>query len=248
MIHTRIIPTLLLNASGGLVKTVRFGARTYIGDPINAVRIFNEKEVDELLLLDVDAQSEGYEPRYELIEDIAGEAFMPLAYGGGISSVDQIARLLRGGLEKVVLSTSAVLNPGLVTAGAERFGSQSITVCMDIRKKWWGGYRVTSRGGKVCHSLSPAQWAVALSRAGAGEIIVNSIDRDGTWRGYDLRLLRMVTQSSDVPVVACGGASSTEDLLRAVSAGCTAVAAGSLFVYNSRGGGVLINYARPDCL
>lgn len=240
--RVRVIPTLLLNSAGGLVKTIRFGKRTYIGDPINAVRIYTEKRVDELILLDIDATREGRPPRFESVEEIAGEAFMPIGYGGGIRSVEDMAVLFRGGVEKVVLSSAAITDPGLVSAGAERFGSQSVVVCLDIRRTWYGGYVVTTESGRKVHRGSPEHWARRMKDAGAGEIIVNTIHRDGTYRGYDLDLLRRVSRAVDVPVVACGGAATPDDFSAAIESGCSAVAAGSMFVYAGSARGILITY------
>jgi cyclase len=244
MRRIRVIPTLLMNSSGGLVKTVQFGKRTYIGDPINAVRIFNEKNVDELLLLDIDAMRENRLPAFDLIEDIVGEAFMPVGYGGGIKTINDMARLFRSGVEKVVLGSAAVTNPELIREAADRFGSQSIVVCLNVRKDWWGRYNVTTVSGTRRHSGTPEYWAEGACSAGAGEIIIYSIDRDGTYRGYDLPLLFRITQAVDVPVVACGGASRREDFVEAVNIGCAAVGAGSIFVYHGSQRGILITY--PD--
>jgi cyclase len=244
MRRVRVIPTLLLNSSGGLVKTVRFTKRTYIGDPINAVKIFNDKKVDELVLLDIDATRENRLPAFNLIEDIVSEAFMPVGYGGGIKTVNDMARLFRSGVEKVVLSSAAVADLELIRKGADRFGSQSIVVCLDVRKGWWGRYNVTTRSGTRRHLGTPEDWAQKACLAGAGEVIIYSIDRDGTYRGYDLSLLVRINQAVEVPVVACGGAGSKEDFAAAVNVGCDAVAAGSVFVYHGAQRGVLITY--PD--
>lgn len=243
MSHTRVIPVLLLDTSGRLVKTIRFGKRTYIGDPINAVKIFNKKEVDELLVLDIDASREGYSPRFDIIEDIVSEAFMPVGYGGGISNVDQMAQLYRCGLEKVVICSSAFSTPALLTSAAERFGSQSVVVSIDVKPRWCQGHRVYTHGGTRSTVLSPVHYAQQVTALGAGELIVNSVDRDGTYRGYDIPLLQKISSAVDVPVVACGGACNIEDFFQATSSGgCHAVAAGSMFVYRGPGQGVLINY------
>ncbi len=242
MRRVRIIPVLLLDSAGGLVKTVRFGKRTYIGDPINAVRIFNDKGVDELILLDIDATREGREPSYSLIEDIAGEAFMPVGYGGGITSVAQIQQLLRCGLEKVVLSTAAHENPRLVRDASRESGSQSVVVCVDVKRSLFGPVVVT-RGGGSKIKLSPQEAASRAVEAGAGELIVQSVDRDGTFCGYDESLLASITCRVPVPVIALGGARTMEDFHAAVAAaGCSAAAAGSKFVYQGIGRGILISY------
>jgi cyclase len=241
----RVVPTLLLNASGGLVKTVGFQDRTYIGDPINTVRIFNAKGVDELILLDIDASRDDQPAKIDLIRDIVSEAFMPVGYGGGIKSVDQMVELFRCGVEKVILSTAAVEDPDIIPAASARFGSQSVVACLDVKRRLFSGYGVTSRGGESRHEGTPEAWAKRLCDQGAGEVIVYNIDRDGSYRGYDLKLMRRIVSAIDVPVVACGGASSREDLVAAVDCGCSAVAAGSLFVYQSRGKGILISYTDP---
>ena len=188
-----MIPTLLIDRDGRLVKTVKFGARTYIGDPINAVRIFNQKQVDELVLLDIDASRDGREPAYGVIEDIVSEAFMPVAYGGGITTADGIGRLLRSGIEKVVLSTAAAEKPALVAEAAERYGNQAISVCLQVKRSLLGGAGVKVRSGGTDCRISPVDAARQAVARGAGEIIVYAIDRDGTFKGYDLPLLADVS-------------------------------------------------------
>ncbi|HIF00358.1 MAG: AglZ/HisF2 family acetamidino modification protein [Fuerstiella sp.] len=243
MRRIRVIPTLLLNADGGLVKTTKFAKRTYIGDPINAVKIYNEKEVNELLLLDIDATREGREPRYDLIEDIVSEAFMPIGYGGGITSVDQMARLFQLGMEKVVLSTAAQEIPGLVRSASERFGAQSVVVCLDAKRSWVRKCSVYTHCGMKNTGLSPVAAAQVAVEQGAGEIVVYSMERDGTYSGYDLELLRSVSAAVRVPVIACGGARNVDDFYPAIAqAGGSAVAAGSMFVFQGAQRGVLISY------
>jgi cyclase len=245
----RVIPILLIDRDARLVKTVRFSARTYIGDPINAVRIFNQKEVDELILLDIDAARERRKPAYATIESIVSEAFMPVAYGGGIRTADEIGRLLRLGIEKVVLSTAAFERPALVTEAAERHGNQAIAVCLPVKRGLLGHYRVKTKSGCEEIGLSPEVAASSVVERGAGELIIYSIDRDGTFQGYDLALLKRVSEAVRVPVVACGGAASIEDFKRAVvHGGCQAVAAGSMFVYQGKTRGVLITYPTPGRL
>jgi cyclase len=244
MKRVRVIPTLLLNTSGGLVKTIGFGNRTYLGDPINAVKIFNEKEVDELLLLDIDASKSGRPPAYATIEDIASEAFMPVGYGGGIRSLEDMDRLFYSGIEKIILSTAALKDLGLVKQAVDRFGAQSVVGCLDVRPSWLG-YRVTICSGAITIKGNPEVWAKKLAEAGVGELIVNNISRDGTYRGYDLALLKTISDSVTIPVVACGGAANVNDFHLAIAAGCSAVAAGSLFVYQGRQKGVLISYPGP---
>jgi cyclase len=238
----RVIPTLLLDGRGRLVKTVKFDKRTYIGDPINAVRIFNGKEVDELLLLDIDATKDGRAPDYEAIEEIVSEAFMPVGYGGGIRSMDEVTRLFQCGIEKVVIS-SAATDLGLIAEASQRFGAQSVAVCLQVRRGLMGGYSVRFNSGAAGSGEKPEDFARKVVQAGAGELIVYAIDRDGAYKGYDLPLLKAVSSAVDVPVVACGGARNIDDFRAAVAeAGCSAVAAGSLFVYRSAGQGVLISY------
>lgn len=243
MRRIRVIPTLLLNSSGGLVKTIKFGNRTYIGDPINAVKIFNEKCVDELVLLDIDATRDGREPDYSLIEDIASEAFMPIGYGGGIRSTAQMATLFRLGLEKVIVSTALYESPKLVSDAAQQFGSQSVVACLDVRTSVLGKRTVYVRSGTKSTRMDPVAAAKRAANDGAGEIIVYSINADGAYRGYDMKLLGAVASSVSVPVIACGGARNLDDFYDAVvGAGCSAVAAGSMFVYQGNTRGVLISY------
>jgi cyclase len=244
MNKTRVIPVLLLHGKG-LVKTVKFKDPKYIGDPINSVRIFNEKEVDELVFLDITATSEGRGPDFELLADIAGEAFMPMAYGGGITTLDQVQRIFTLGFEKVIIDTVAYTAPHIIRDAVAIFGSQSIIGCVDVRRNLFGRYELNSHAGKVRQSVGLRDHLIALERSGVGEIIVNCMDRDGTQLGYDLRLISEVTSAVSVPVVACGGASSIDDFVAAVhEGGASAVAAGSFFVFVGPHRAVLINY--PD--
>lgn len=245
MIQTRVIPCLLLRGSG-LVKTVRFKDPRYLGDPINIVRLFNDKEVDELVLLDITATPEGRGPRLDLLADVVSEAFIPLCYGGGVRTLDDFHALFSLGVEKVAVNTAAVENPALVTAAAERFGSQSVIASIDVRRSLLGRSRVVVRGGRGRTGLDPAEFAAEMERRGAGELLLNSVDRDGTMTGYDLELVRRVASAVSIPVVACGGAGSVADLGRAVNdGGAAAAAAGSLFVYQGPHRAVLINYPGP---
>lgn len=241
MLKHRVIPALLLR-NGGLVKTQKFGKHKYIGDPINAIRIFNEKEVDELVLLDIDASRQGREPDYALIESIAAECFMPLGYGGGISTIEQAGRIFSSGVEKIVLQTSALQNSALVTEIAQRFGSQSVVVSMDIKRDWLGRYRLWSSSSR---RVLPADWLQALRSivsAGAGEVLLNSVDRDGMQQGYDLRMIKVAAEAVDVPLIALGGAAELGHFVEAIEAGASAVAAGSLFVLQGAHRAVLISY------
>lgn len=244
MNRTRVIPVLLLR-DRGLVKTVRFKEGRYIGDPINAVRIFNQTEVDELVFLDIQATALGRGPDFELLADIAGEAFMPMAYGGGITTVEQVRRLTALGFEKVVIGTAAYTHPSLVAEASAVVGASSVVGCLDVRRTLLGRYELMSASGRVRRSVGVAEHAVHLERSGAGEILVNAIDRDGTESGYDLKLVRTVSEAVGVPVIACGGARGLDDFAAAVQeGGASAVAAGSHFVFVGPHRAVLINY--PD--
>jgi imidazole glycerol-phosphate synthase subunit HisF len=246
MLRTRVIPCLLMR-DGGLVKTVRFHDPRYVGDPINAVKIFNGKEVDELIILDISATTENRRPPMGLIADIASECFMPVCYGGGVRSLDDIAEILRLGIEKVAINSAAIESPDLVRTAAARFGGQSIVASIDVRKNFWGRYRVWSHGGTWNAGLDPVEHARRMADAGSGEILLTSIDRDGTMKGYDLELIRRVTAAVDVPVIACGGAGSLEDLATAVHDGAAAaVAIGSMAVYQWSTLSVLINFPTPS--
>lgn len=246
MLRIRVIPCLLLQ-KGGLVKTERFKDPRYVGDPINAVRIFNEKEVDELVFLDISASKEGRGPNLSLVEDIAGEAFMPFAYGGGIRQVDDAARVIGLGVEKVVLNSQALANPDLIEQMATRFGSQSVVVAIDVKRNWLGGYEVLSPSGRRATGRSPEAWAREVEERGAGEIFLTAIDRDGTRSGYDIPLVQRVTNSVGLPVIASGGAGKIDDFITAVRrGGASAVAAGSLFVFHGKHRAVLITYPSPS--
>lgn len=246
MNKTRVIPVLLLRGQG-LVKTVKFKAPKYIGDPVNAVRIFNEKEVDELVFLDISATTEGRGPAFDVLADIAGEAFMPMAYGGGITTLDQVRRVFALGFEKIIINSAAYGAPDLISEAAAVFGSQSIVGCIDVRHTLLGRYEVYSRSGSVRERIGLVDHLQALQQAGVGEILANSIDRDGTMTGYDLKLIREVSSRVSVPVIACGGAGGIDDFVQAVEQGyAAAVAAGSLFVFMGPHRAVLINYPERD--
>jgi cyclase len=237
----RVIPCLLLRRTG-LIKTVRFKDAKYIGDAINAVRIFNEKEVDELIVLDTLATPEGTAPQLEYIRALATECFMPLCYGGGVRTLKQIESLFCTGTEKVALNTAAIESPLLVREAARTFGSQSIMVSIDAKRDIFGRYAVYSRGGRKRHALSPVEHAKRMEGAGAGEILIHSIDRDGTREGYDQELVSAVCDAVSVPVVASGGAGTLVHFQNAISCGAAAVSAGSMFVFHGRQRAVLITY------
>jgi cyclase len=227
---------------GGLVKTIAFQKPAYVGDPINAVRIFNEKEVDELALLDIEASRTNAEPHYDSIHEIVSEAFMPIAYGGGVRSVEQAQRLVGLGVEKIVVNTTALQAPNLMRSIAERLGSSSAVLSVNVKKDWRGRYRVydSARGETTKHDL--LDHVRRCVSAGAGEVFLNDVRRDGAGKGYDLELVHAVSAAVDVPVIACGGAGRLEHFTDAVAAGASAVAAGSMFVYMGPHRAVMINY------
>ena len=242
MRRIRVIPVLLIQ-NGGLVKSIQFKKHQYVGDPINAVKIFNEKEVDEIVILDISASQDKRAPNIQQIAEITGEAFMPLAYGGGITRLEEIVEILYEGAEKVVLNTSALDDPQLITRAAQRFGNQSIVVSIDVQKNWLGQYKVYRNNGTKNTGINPVELAKQVAELGAGEIMLTSIDRDGTFGGYDLDLLKQITQAVDIPVIACGGAAEVKDFQQAVAiGGASAVAAGSMFVFQRPHRAVLISY------
>lgn len=235
----RIIPTLLID-DRDLIKTVKFGKRTYLGDPVNAVKIFNRKGIDELSILDIGATKNNREPDYELLKDIASEAFMPLSYGGGIKTIEQIHDILAIGYEKVVINTQLVKNPELVKKASELFGSQSIVASIDV-KTIKGQCKCCVVDGFEITNLNPVELAKKAEELGAGEIIINSIDRDGMMSGYDIELIRSISDTVNVPVIALGGAGGINDLKKALQEGhAHAASGGSMFVYYGRLKAVLI--------
>jgi cyclase len=242
MFRPRIIPVLLLKGSG-LVKTVRFSKPTYLGDPINAVRLFNDYKADELIFLDINASSAGRTISKDLVRKIGDEAYMPFSVGGGISDIEQIRELLSLGAEKVVINTSVPGNLTLIEQASKNFGSQSIVVSVDVRKRIFGSYEVMIKGGRERVNLALDQYIKEIEAAGAGELMINNIDRDGTMSGYDIGLVREVSGSIRIPVIACGGAGSLADMKNVyIEGGASACAAGSLFVFHGGRKGVLINY------
>lgn len=246
MFRPRIIPVLLLDGQA-LVKTIRFGAKTYIGDPVNAVKLFNDLRVDELIFLDISATRERRMVSTSLIEQIGGEANMPFAVGGGIGSLEDVRSALAAGAEKVVLNSSALERPEFLRAASTAFGSSTIALCMDVKRTLFGGSRVFAHATRKASRLDPVEYARTAEKMGAGELIVQSVDRDGMMRGYDLALTKAVSESVTIPVVALGGAGSLSDLAAGYFEGfASGLAAGSLFVYQSSKRGVLINYPSPD--
>ncbi|HXG72262.1 MAG TPA: AglZ/HisF2 family acetamidino modification protein [Gemmatimonadaceae bacterium] len=244
MIQSRVIPCLLLR-NGGLVKTVKFRDAKYVGDPINAVRILNDKEVDELVFLDIGATPSAKGPNFDLLADIAGEAFMPFGYGGGITTVDQVNRLFALGVEKAIINTAAANDPGLIEQAAAIAGSSSVVVAIDARRGLLGRYRVHVRAGQTDTGRDPVSYAREMESLGAGELFVQAIDREGTLSGYDLDLIHQVAQAVSIPVVASGGAGSLRHFREAVDAGASAAAAGSYFVFHGKHRAVLITYPEP---
>jgi cyclase len=244
MVEVRVIPCLLWQNSG-LVKTVKFKDPTYVGDATNAIRIFNEKEVDELILLDIDASVKKQKPDIGLIRTIASECFMPLCYGGGITSLQDIRDIVNVGVEKVSLNTRAVEDPAFVKQAAETFGSSTIVVTIDYKKGLFGGTSVTAMGGRKKSKYNPMEFAQLMEQMGAGEIVLNSIDRDGTMSGYDTELIKKISDAVSIPVIAMGGAGRVEHFFELMeNTHVAAVAAGSMFVFQGRHRAVLINY--PD--
>ncbi|MBI9087695.1 MAG: imidazole glycerol phosphate synthase subunit HisF [Desulfobacterium sp.] len=244
MLRTRIIPCLLLR-NGSLVKTKRFGKFNYIGDPANTCRIFNELEVDELTILDISASKEKRIPSYNVLQEITNECFMPVSYGGGISSVKAAERVFKMGFEKVILNSSALKNPHLIRELSKAFGSQSIIVAIDVKKNFIGKQQCRGVSGKLNSKKLPMEWAKQVQDLGAGEILLTSIDREGTWSGFDLELVKSVSDAVTIPVIANGGAGCINHIGEAVKLGnASAVALGSMVVYQKKGMGVLVNF--PD--
>ncbi|MBI4375239.1 MAG: imidazole glycerol phosphate synthase subunit HisF [Elusimicrobia bacterium] len=244
MLRTRIIPVLLLR-NESLVKTLRFDRFTYVGDPCNTVRIFNELEVDELLFLDITATLERRTPNLRVLAEIANECFMPLGYGGGIASLADAKAVFDIGFEKIALNSYAMENPRFIGELAAQYGSQAVIASIDVKKDFWGSYRVMTRSGTKDARREPVEWAQELESLGAGEILLTSIDREGTWDGFDLELINSVTNAVSIPVIAHGGAGAVGHIADVVQrAGASAVALGSMVVFQKKGMGVLVNF--PD--
>jgi len=244
MLSIRVIPTLLLR-DNGLVKGVNFKNHKYVGDPINAVKIFNEKEVDEIVFLDISASPNQREPNFDLISDIASEAFMPFGYGGGVTNVRQIEQLFNLGVEKVIINTSAFTTPDLIKEASKVAGAQSIVVSMDVKKTLMGNYEVYTENGTCRTKIAPIDYARRMEDLGAGELILCAIGNEGIGKGYDLKLLDLVCSSVEIPVVALGGCGSLDDMAEAVgTGGASAVAAGNLFVFHGKLKAVLITYPK----
>lgn len=246
MLYPRIIPTLLVHKKG-LVKTVKFKDPKYVGDPINAVKIFNEKEVDEIIVVDIDASTNRKEPDYKLIENLAFECRMPLCYGGGIKTAEQAQRIFSLGVEKIAISSAAIENPAVITKIAEQVGNQSVVVVLDVRKKMLGGkYEIYIHNGSKSTGKNPVEFAIEAEKLGAGEIVINSIDDDGIMKGYDLNLIQKIRDVISIPLTVMGGAGTLDDIGEVIKQhGIIGAAAGSLFVFKGKYRAVLINYPTP---
>jgi imidazole glycerol-phosphate synthase subunit HisF len=248
MLEKRIIPALLLH-KGGLYKTHKFKKPNYLGDPINAIRIFNEKEVDELFFLDIDATVLKQEPNYALIEDIASECFMPLCYGGGIKTIEQMKKIYALGVEKISLSSSLLSNPDLLSEAASIFGRQSVVATVDVKKNFWGKYEVVTHNATKRAQRNPLEFIIKLEKMGAGEIVINDVDHDGAMQGYNIPFLSEIKRVTHVPIVALGGCGNLLHIKELFEAtGITAAAAGSMFVYHGPLKGVLINYPKRESI
>jgi cyclase len=241
MLRPRIIPALLIEQDY-LVKTVRFKYDKYIGDPINTLRLFNEKEVDEIVFLDISASKRKVEPNYNLIKDLASECFMPMSYGGGITNLKQIEKILNIGIEKIVVNTQAIQNKVFLKEAVENFGSTTIIGAIDVKRNFFNKLEVFSHAVNKSTGIKVSEYLERILGDGVGEIFINDVDRDGTYTGYDLNLIKKLSDSMEVPMIICGGASGYHDLTKALAAGASAVAAGSIFIFNGPHRAVLITY------
>jgi len=241
--NVRIIPVLSL-LDDALVKTLKFSAAKYIGDPINTIRIFNEQEVDEVCILGIRTTLRNKPPDYKLIEAMATECFMPLSYGGGINSLETAKKIFQCGVEKIILGTYAIQNPSFISQCSLQYGSQAVVVAIDVRKSLFNQYAVMSHSGTVNTRLHPLKWAREAEAAGAGEILLTSINREGTWDGFDTVLVKEVSAGVSVPVIAHGGAGMPQHISEVIKSGASAVAVGSMFLYQRKGLGVLVNFPK----
>ena len=242
MLQKRVIPCLLLH-KGGLYKTQKFKNPTYIGDPINAIKIFNTKEVDELMFFDIDASAKNKDPNYKMIEDIASECFMPLCYGGGVKTIEQMKRIYSLGVEKISISSEAILNPSLIQEAASVFGNQAVIVTIDVKKDFWKKKKVFINNGKKNTKKNPIDFVKQLENMGAGEVIINSIDNDGVMKGFDNELLKELKLIINIPIIALGGAGNLNHIKEVFEISkIDAAACGSMFVYQGPLKGILINY------
>lgn len=249
MLRSRIIPCLLLH-EGGLVKTRQFKDAKYVGDPLNAVKIFNEKAVDELMLMDIDATVHGRAPNFSMLKGLAVESRMPLGYGGGVSTAQQATQIIASGFEKVSISAAALARPALIREMAEAIGAQSVVVTLDVRKnKLFGGYTIYTHNGTAKQKTNLLEFCQQAVELGAGELVINTIDRDGEMSGYDLDLAKLIRKTVSLPITLLGGSGTSvhmQDLIDTV--GVVGAAAGSMFVFKGPYRAVLINYARPGRL
>ena len=244
MLQTRVIPCLLLKGDS-LVKTVNFKNPSYIGDPVNTARIFNELEVDELALLDISATKNNKSPDFEILKELANECFMPLAYGGGINNFEDAKKIFKIGIEKIIINSATFTNPSFISKLADYFGNQAVVASIDIKKNFFGNYQLFSNSGKKKQKLNPIAWAQQLEILGAGEILLTAIHREGTWNGFDIDIIEKISNAVSIPVIAHGGAASINDIGKAVKiGGASAVSLGSMVVYQNKGMGVLVNF--PD--
>jgi cyclase len=244
--RTRVIPCLQL-AKDRLVKTIKFIVRHYIGDPINTVKIFNDLEVDELCFLDITATGEKRHPNFDLLHNIANECFMPLSYGGGIQTFEDAKSIFSIGFEKVVINTGAVINPELINKISTYFGNQAVIAAIDVKKSLFGKYDPYTKNGTQQMKINPIKWAQTLEQYGAGEILLTSIDKDGTWSGYDLEITKKVADAVNIPVIANGGAGNVTHLKEVTKkTNSSAVAIGSMLLFQKKDMGVLINYPAKD--
>lgn len=242
MLKSRVIPCLLVH-NNGLVKTVKFKDPKYVGDPLNAVKIFNEKETDELIVLDIDATVKNYEPNYKMIENLAVECRMPLCYGGGIKSVEQAKKIFNLGVEKIALSSSAIENPQLIQLIASEVGSQSVVVIIDVKKRLLGGYDIYTHNGTKKAKVNFEDFIKLIQDYGVGEIVLNSIDHDGKMEGYDIQLISKIKPLIKTPFTVLGGAGSLEDIKKLIEQfGLIGCSAGSIFVFKGKYKAVLISY------
>jgi cyclase len=245
MLTHRVIPCLLLS-NGGFVKTIKFRDPKYVGDPINAVRIFNEKEVDELMVLDIDASKKGRGPDYAMVEQIACECFMPLCFGGGIKTLDDARRLFGLGVEKVCLQTQYLLDPTIIQQIAEQYGEQAVVVSIDVKRSFFGKPTLFSHARKETENWAWLRMLKTAVDLGAGEILLNAVDRDGTQKGMDLELIRQASEAISAPLIAVGGVGSLTDIKAAINNGASAVAVGAYFVFQGPHRAVLITYPRYE--
>jgi len=245
MYRSRVIPCLLLKDKG-LYKTIKFKNPRYLGDPINTLKLFNDKEADEIVVLDISATTSGKGPNFDYIKQLTKECFMPMCYGGGVTTIEQIETLYKLGVEKVALNTAVFTNPELITEAARNFGSQSVVVSIDVKKSLFGSQSVYVMAGTKDTKCNPIAYAKRAEELGAGEIFINSIDKDGVMNGYDYDLIKKISSAVNIPVVAIGGAGDLSDCAKAVDRGASAAAAGSLFVYYGSLKAVLVNYPTQE--